>query len=233
MSVIRPYQFYDKTIIEEKANQLLIQAKNEGYPLDWGEGIAHRIVDLLELRMLWKIIPNDDQGEIVAKIEPLERRITLNEDIDKLKNDQGFQQSTIAHEIGHWILHINQDEADGLMEQLSLPLPLNTLTEEQVFLCRVTGQENLKKIKLEKQNYNREWQAQYFAGCLLMPEYKLLECKRGRDLTNWKHLYPIADELCVTISNLVYRLQQLGWIYIQKGSKKIYQGRHLKSKLDF
>ncbi|MDJ0659093.1 MAG: ImmA/IrrE family metallo-endopeptidase [Crocosphaera sp.] len=224
MSVIKPYRFYDQKIIEQKANQLLIQAKHQDYPLDWGEGIAHRMVDLLELRMLWEFLPNDHQGEIVAKIEPLERRITLNENIDKLKNDQGYQQSTIAHEIGHWILHINQDEADGLIEQLSLPL--NSLTEEQVFLCRVTGEQDINKIKLKTQDDRREWQAQYFAGCLLMPEYKLLECKRGRDLTNWKHLYAIAHELCVTISNLVYRLQKLEWIYIQKGSKQIYTGRN-------
>ncbi|MDJ0729513.1 MAG: ImmA/IrrE family metallo-endopeptidase [Crocosphaera sp.] len=231
MSVIKPYQFYDKTIIEQKAYEVLIKAENENYVLNWGEGIAHHILNILELNTLWDVIYNDDQGEIVAKIEPSKRLITLNENIDKLKNDQGFQQSTIAHEIGHWILHINQDEADGLIEQLSLPL--NSLTEEQVFLCRVTGQENLQKIKLEKQNYNREWQAQYFAGCLLMPEYKLQECKRGRDLTNWKHLYAITHELCVTISNLVYRLQQLEWIYIPKGSKRIYQGQYFKTKLDF
>ena len=144
-----------------------------------------------------------------------------------MKSNQGFQQSTIAHEIGHWILHINQDEADGLIEQLSFPL--NTLTEEQVFLCRVTA-EDIKKIQLKTQDDRREWQAQYVAACLLMPEYKLLECKRGRDLTNWRHLYAITDELCVTISNLIYRLQKLGWIDIRKGSKQIYPGQHFKSK---
>ena len=78
MSVIKPYQFYDKTIIEEKANQLLRQAKNEDYPLDWGEGIAHHILNILELNTLWDVIYNDDQGEIVAKIEPSKRLITLN-----------------------------------------------------------------------------------------------------------------------------------------------------------
>ncbi len=74
--------------------------------------------------------------------------------------------------------------------------------------------------RLKTQDDRREWQAQYFAGCLLMPEYKLLECKRGRDLTNWKHLYAIADELCVTISNLIYRLQKVAVILINKTKKR-------------
>ncbi|MEA5533691.1 ImmA/IrrE family metallo-endopeptidase [Crocosphaera sp. XPORK-15E] len=222
MSIIKPYTFYPKQIIEEKANQLLTQAKNDNYPLNWGAGITHHLLDVLDLNTLWEIIPNDNQGQIVAKIEPSKRLITLNENISELKNNKGFQQSTIAHEIGHWELHINQDEGDGLIQQLELSL--NSLTEEKSFLCRVTGEENIHKIKLKIQDDRREWQAQYFAGCLLMPDYKLHECRKGRDLTIWKHLYAIADELCVTISNLIYRLQNLGWIYITKGSKQIYKG---------
>ena len=58
-----------------------------------------------------------------------------------------------------------------------------------------------------------------------MPEYKLIEAKQGRDLTNWKHLYAIADEFGVTISNLLYRLKLLGWIIKKDNSKQIYLAR--------
>ncbi|PSM46609.1 Zn peptidase, partial [Chroococcidiopsis sp. CCALA 051] len=45
------------------------------------------------------------------------------------------------------------------------------------------------------------------------------------DLTKWKHLYAMKDELGVTISNLTHRLQELGLIYIPKDSKQIYLGK--------
>jgi glyoxylate utilization-related uncharacterized protein len=58
-----------------------------------------------------------------------------------------------------------------------------------------------------------------------MPQFKLEDVKRGRDLTKWRHLYAMKDELGVTISNLTNRLQDLGWIYIPTGSKQIYPGK--------
>ncbi|MBG1264484.1 hypothetical protein [Nostoc commune] len=60
-----------------------------------------------------------------------------------------------------------------------------------------------------------------------MPLFKLEEVQRqrGRDLTNWNHLYAMREELDITISNLINRLQSLGWISISKGSKQIYLGK--------
>ena len=58
-----------------------------------------------------------------------------------------------------------------------------------------------------------------------MPKFRLEEILRGRDLTNWKHLYAIVDDIGVTISNLTNRLQELDWIYIPKNSKQIYRGQ--------
>ena len=60
-----------------------------------------------------------------------------------------------------------------------------------------------------------------------MPQYKLIEAKRGRDLTKWQHLYAIADEFGVTISNLTYRLKSLNWIILSNNSKQIYPGINL------
>ncbi len=72
-------------------------------------------------------------------------------------------------------------------------------------------------------NEKIEWQAQYFASCLLMPIHKLKRVQKGRDLTNWKHLRAMADELGVTISNLTNRLINLNWI-MKPTSKRIYLG---------
>lgn len=210
MNVIKPYRFYRKEEIERRANDLLgrMQATpnfSPKWPFD-----ANRVADFLDLGVVWDRIPPDDEGLIAARILPLQRQIEINEKI--LEGPEGLEASTIAHEIGHWELHINQHEADGFVEQPELGIGIERNIKP--FLCRsVSSLEGL------------EWQAQYFASCLLMPRYFLSEKRKGRDLTNWRHLYAMRDELGVTISNLTNRLQDLGWIYIPKGSRQIYPGK--------
>lgn len=225
MSVIKQYKFYSKDNIESEAHKLLLRMKRDDWlPKKWSD-LASSAAEFLELRILYETIENDAEGLIVAKIEPTDRRITFNQSFLNQENE-GFKQSTIGHEIGHWILHINQDEADGYVQQLELPLQAYAV--EAPFLCRTTKKKLLDKVQQRTQRTQhdwREWQAQYFAACLLMPRFKLEEVQKGRELTKWPHLYAITEELGVTISNLTNRLQDLGLIYIPKGSKQIYRGK--------
>jgi len=86
-----------------------------------------------------------------------------------------------AHEIGHWLLHINHDAVNSFIDRSFE----ESDTTAQQFLCRsISGQ--MEKI---------EWQAQYFSSCLLMPRTILEQKQQGRDLTNGNHLRAIADEL--------------------------------------
>lgn len=214
MSLFKQYCFYSSEDLEREANEILRRMEAEPkhaakFPLD-----PSHVAEFLGLDIVWDRIPPDPEGQIAARILPLERLIEINENIAELH--EGFGASTIAHEIGHWVLHINQDEVDGLTKQQELNLEFNQTI--QPFLCRRTGE--LKGI---------EWQAQCFAGCLLMPRPVLEDKRRGRDLTRWQHLYAMTDELGVTISNLTNRLQQLGWIYIPKGSKQIYLSKAVRS----
>ena len=54
-----------------------------------------------------------------------------------------------------------------------------------------------------------------------MPPEQLERVIRGRNLQKWSHLYGIADDLGVTISNLVHRLKDLGWIELIPDSRQI------------
>ncbi len=197
MSVIKPYQHLSEQEIEAQALNVLkrVQEKRTR-PLRWPLE-AGCIAETLGLDMDCGNIPPDEQGEIAAMILPTERKIILNE--RSVAKPKGFEESCIAHEIGHWELHINHNQLHQ---------------QKDAFLCRGIG--NVQGI---------EWQAQYFAGCLLMPRFKLEEVKKGRDLTKWSHLYAIKEELGVTISNLTNRLQKLKWISIPNGSKQIYRGK--------
>lgn len=215
MSILKPYRFYPKESIERKADEILWQMQSAGnfapkWPLE-----PSLVADFLDLGVVWDKIEPDEGGAIAARILPTERLIEIDEGI--LDKPEGFQESTLAHEIGHWVLHVNQDEADGIVKQLELDLG-NFGGEEksqEPFICRGPSGSKIESI---------EWQAQYFASCLLMPRQILQEKIKDKDLTKWSHLYKLKDELGVTISNLTHRLQDLGLISIPKGSRKIYPG---------
>ena len=218
MSIFKPYCFYPKETIERLANDILMQMqKTQNFAPRWPFD-ATTVADFLDLGVVWECIEPDEEGAIAARILPQQRLIEINEQI--LEKPPGFIESTIAHEIGHWVLHVNQDEADGTVEQLELNLGDREKTAQDVeepFVCRGASADN-KVLSIE-------WQAQYFASCLLMPRCILEEKRQGRDLTKWSHLYKMRDELGVSISNLTNRLQEFDWIYIPKGTREIYAGK--------
>lgn len=226
MSIFKRYHFYHKPEIERRANDLLMrmQATSNFCP-EWPFD-ASRVADFLDIAVVWDRIPGDDEGLIAARILPLKRLIEIHEDV--LEKPKGFEASTIAHEIGHWVLHINQDEADGIVEQLALP-GMGIETTAQPFLCRSVSEQQIYKSSANKQLDSIEWQAQYFASCLLMPRYILEEKRVGRDLTNWRHRRAMADELGVTPSNLKHRLKDVGWIYEDKKTGLIYPGQAMSN----
>jgi predicted SprT family Zn-dependent metalloprotease len=207
LKVINQYQIFSKQEIELRAMDVLARVnKKRKRPLKWPIDAGH-VAEALGLDMDCGYIEPDEKGAIAAMILPTERKIIMNE--KTLELPKGFEESSIAHEIGHWELHIDQKAVSRLEEEQKRGVE----SAVEPFLCRsISSQQGI------------EWQAQYFASCLLMPKFKLEEVRRGRDLTKWKHLYAMRDELGVTISNLTNRLQDLRWIYIPKGSKQIYLG---------
>ncbi len=208
MNVFHPFRFLSKLEIESHALNVLrqMQAKPNyapKWPLD-----SSRVAEFLGLDLVWDYIPDDSQGQIAARILPLEKLIEINENIPQLRG--GFGESTIAHEIGHWVLHINQQEVARKIRLQNKGINVRV----EPLLCRTVDDIN-----------GIEWQAQYFAGCLLMPQHILIELSKDKDLTKWQHLYQMKDELGITISNLLHRLQDLGWIYLEPNSRKIYLGK--------
>ena len=76
------------------------------------------------------------------------RTVAISASLAQDKNE-GRLIFTCAHEVGHWCLHRRYVDVAG-----------RSLQEDSVVLCR-TGK--TRKLPVE-------WQADYFAGCLLMPE---------------------------------------------------------------
>ena len=210
MNVFRPFRYISKLEIEAAALKVLmameaIPERAPKWPLD-----SSTVAEFLGLDIVWDRIDRDEEGQIAARILPLEKLIEINENIPQLQG--GFGESTVAHEIGHWVLHIDTEEVERRLRLQSLGLDLSV----EPLLCRTAN--DLDGI---------EWQAQYFAGCLLMPQYVLTQITKGKQLNKWQHLYQIAAELGVTISNLVHRLQDLGLIYLLPNSKTICLGKKI------
>jgi Zn-dependent peptidase ImmA (M78 family) len=214
LSIIKPFTWTKKEDIENKANEVLLEIQSRSQRSFNGQIDPSRIADFFDLGIVWEKIPADAGGTIAARIFPTQKLIEINENFPRLRESRGFEAFTIAHEIGHWVLHINQDEADGLTQQQELNLDISK--ENHPFLCRSLNGETSNNI---------EWQADYFAGSLLMPRNLLEETRKGRNLQNWSHLRAMTDELGVSLSALKVRLQQIGWIHIPKNSQQIYLGK--------
>jgi Zn-dependent peptidase ImmA (M78 family) len=233
MTSIKPARFITKPEITAIADRLLVEMQDANCTPKWPQ-LADLVADYLDLSIVWEDFDAVKDGVIAAKIYPTKGEIYINNAFPAIRDNSGLYQSTLAHEIGHWVLHIERDApASENTQQVELLDRANSsqgdrALPEEVFLCRSLAGEKTKVVNQKTPEDGREWQAQYFASCLLMPLDKLEEVRRGRNLTNWKHLDAIADELGVTISNLRNRLQDLE--YLEKGvnSKQLYPGKRLR-----
>ena len=142
-----------------------------------------------DLRMDWEVIKEDGRT-ILGGLHPRERRIAMNETHTEIFTQKpGLERFTKGHEIGHWVLHV--DEAS-----LDYPV-LPGMEAESSILCR-DGDESW-----------REKQADWFSAALLMPADILLPVCQNFDLLQWHSLYELAHNFAVTISALRVRLSQL------------------------
>jgi IrrE N-terminal-like domain len=237
MTSIKPARYIDKSEITARADRLLVEMRDANWTPKWPQ-LADLVADYLDLSIVWEDFDAVKDGVIAAKIYPTRGEIYINNAFPAIRDNSGLYQSTLAHEIGHWLLHIDLDASGsaiagvdsievGTIDRESAPQGGRTLPEE-VFLCRSLAGDKTRVVNQRTPEEWREWQAQYFASCLLMPLDKLEEVRRGRNLTNRQHLGAIGDELGVTISNLINRLQDLE--YLEKGgnSKQLYPGKRLR-----
>lgn len=156
-----------------------------------------------DLRICWEAIDHlDTEGTVMAALLPNERQIILNEARRELfDNKPGTYYFTLAHELGHWVLH----------------------TRETPYILRLKDIEQNRWAKPAE-----EIQADLFAGCLLLPHPMLVRAvhqlkKMGR--IHLSHLYRLADCFQVSISALSVRLAQLRLLHIDSAGNVTYADR--------
>jgi Zn-dependent peptidase ImmA (M78 family) len=192
---LRPEHFISDTVLEARADALLAAyGRKYGYvdrlPIPLDELVEYH----LDLTFDCRVIP-DSTAEIPAALDYLGRAIYINDLARPLFNQfPGLERYSIAHEVGHWELHVDH----AVLGQLSLFEREGT----EPLLCR------------HQDRSRREVQAEKFAAYLLMPRDLVLQAVSGRTLTAWPQIYELAHEMGVSITALRIRLSDLGLVFV-------------------
>ena len=201
--------------IETCAMQLLQRYGRQQEPILAPPVPVVRIIEyVFDIPLIWDAIPDHDGMPVLAKLEvnkqpEPEIAIVMNEG-KQLFFDQyeGVEQFSQAHELGHYVLHINHAKLYTLL--------LPDATEEPTILCRAG---------VGVRRDRKEWQAERFAAYLLMPQDLLRQVCTGMDLCRWPSLYRLKEQFQVTISALTRRLTELHLITITSDRRLLpYQG---------
>ncbi|MCC7362087.1 MAG: ImmA/IrrE family metallo-endopeptidase [Anaerolineales bacterium] len=208
MQIRSSVDFLPDSVIENRAQALLDRYRREIGPVDCFPVPAEKIADLLlELQIDWAPIDDTDVEPVLAAIIPSTHTLRLNERRRPFFNEYfGSLAYSIAHELGHHELHLAEPEM--------VQLPLLDGAGCPAYLCRHTGQERDR----------RELQAERFAASLLMPTDLLLPVIKPLDLLKWRTLYELRDNVGVSISALVKRLEGLGRLFVTR-DRKLYRSR--------
>ncbi len=210
--------FIHQDTMEKITQGILYQ---HGYSLDYDEGtlIKVPIDEIIEfyykIDISWEPIDHLNASNMVmAAIFPTQRKIVMNDSCKELFVEKnGTMNFTMAHELGHWVLHVE----DKLNQQLSLAFE----ADNEVYYCRSFSKKPPEEI-----------QADMFAGCLLMPKTIIVPLinhwKRVSAKIGFPQLYDLCEMFDVSISALKIRLHTLNLLYIDgegiiHASKEDYQ----------
>lgn len=141
---------------------------------------AERLLDALDLGLLWEEIPDEAGGRIYGQVVPEERLVMLNEaHRARLEANHGrLRRFTLGHEIGHWLLHCG---TGGVRSRCQGGRPVA-----------------------------RERQAEEFSAALLMPEDRVLPELPASPWRGWPQVYRLADAFLVSATAMARRLEELG-----------------------
>ncbi len=148
---------------------------------------AEALLDALGLGLLWEVLPDPPEGGSVwGALLAHERTVVLNEaHLQVLNENEGLRRFTIAHEVGHWLLHADAIRAG------TVPM----LSGGRTWCRGGSG--------------DPERQAEMFAGRLLIPQDLLSDVLPGAGWQGWPPVYGLAETFAVTASAMLRRLEEL------------------------
>jgi hypothetical protein len=195
-------RFFHPKTLERLASEVLVRYQRQsGRPLR-PPIRAEELLDVVYADVLnpplWEAIPEPPGRTVLAGLAPEHRLVVLNETRRQLfAETEGLENTTIAHELGHWELHVDK--------ALLTHEPLPGFSRGLAFTC-VRGDPG----SWDEKNAHR------FMSYLLLPADLLVPRARATDLGSWTGLYDLRPEFEVTITALKIRLQDLGFTYVDR-----------------
>jgi hypothetical protein len=194
-------RYFRSDELERLADDLLsIYQQKSGSPLR-PPIQADLVAESVGLDILWEEIREEPGTTVCAEIRPEERLIVMNERRrELLESTPGLYNTTVAHELGHWWLHVDHAARD----HSSLP---------DLIYSSAPLREGDERDKRDERN------AGEFMGYLLMPRSLLIPRLDGLDLQNWRNLYYLRDAFGVTISTVRVRLEKMRLTYLDSAGR--------------
>lgn len=145
----------------------------------------------------WEVLPEPPSTLVWAALFPHEARVVLNEThAKKFAASRGLERFTKAHEIGHWMLHVDKEKGE-----YSAPCAPEFVVRGALHstISRGNGTNWLER------------HADWFAAALLMPASVFVPIAEKHDLLNPRSLQKLARTFDVSLAALRARLSQLGF----------------------
>jgi len=205
-------KFYNERMVEDHAADLLRRfCTLTGVPPTLPVPIERVAEDPCDLGILWEPIPEGVGRTTLAALRPAERLVVFNETRRLLFDDTPFLYITVlAHEVGHWLLHVDR----ALLDQPALP--------------------GFAPADLSVHRHDPDsWQerhAKWFASHLLLPRHLLAELLVGREIHSFADMYRLRDHCQVTLTVMRIALEQMGRGYVDEDgqvhpSRQEYHGQ--------
>lgn len=157
---------------------------------------ADLVAESVGLDILWDEIQEEPGSTILAEIRPDERLIVVNEKRrGALDSRPGLYNTTVAHELGHWWLHVDHVALD----HRELPGYIRSAAPPR---------------QADGRDQRDERNAGEFMGYLLMPRATMLWKSESLHLRSWPVFYRLRDDFGVTTTAMKIRLKQLEIAYI-------------------
>ncbi len=194
-------KFYNERMVENRAADILrhfctLAGASPTLPVPV-ERVAE---DLCDLGILWEPIPEGVGRTTLAELRPAERLVVFNETRRPLFDDTPFLYNTVlAHEMGHWWLHVDR----AVLDQPTLP---------------GFAPADLSVHRHDPDSWE-ERHAKWFASHLLLPRRLLAELLIGREIYFLADMYRLRDQCQVTLTVMRIALERMGRGYIDEDGR--------------
>lgn len=185
--------------IDRKAQELLRESGALSVPTD-----LERVLGYLNTKVHHEELESDVSGVLIVKGE--QRHILVNKD-----HPANRTRFTIAHEIGHLLLHDDVGE-DGGDQRMHIDRQIRVYQRVGAASSTVYDQaESLTDAQMEREANN-------FAACLLMPGHRVIRAAMERDLFDELSVASLARKFGVSEQAMSIRLQQLKLLELNIGA---------------